>query len=348
MPRRADVDIFALSDLSTPWCVHVVATLRIADHMAAGRTQVEDLAAASGSNADSLHRVLTHLVGKGVFEEPAPGRFALNEPARALLDGPMRLGLDLDSFGGRMAHAWGSLLSAVRTGAPAYHEVFGRPFWEDLQAHPDIAASFDALMGPAGHGTPDPEVLVAGGWESVRTVVDVGGGTGALLAEILRGRPAVRGTLVDLPRTVARSGEIFQEAGVAERVTTVGQSFFDPLPGGADLYLLKGVLNDWPDREAMAILTRCADAARPAGRVVVLGGVAPDEGGPPPSLLMMVLVGGKDRPLSEFRELARACGLDVQAAGRQPSGRFVVECRPSPDTNELDHNRKHAAHAKNL
>jgi hypothetical protein len=328
--RRDEVNLWTLSDLCTPWCIHVVATLRIADHIAAGITEIADLAAASATVSDSLHRVLKHLVGKGVFEEPAPGRFALNDPARLLLDSSARLGLDLDGIGGRMAYAWGSLLRAVRTGTPAYHLVFGCPFWEDLEAHPEIAASFDALMGPAGHGHPDPEVLVTGGWESVRTVVDVGGGTGALLAGVLRARPTVRGILVDRPRTVARSGETFQAAGVSERVTTVGQSFFDPLPAGADLYLLKSVLGDWPDPEAMAILRRCAEAARPAGRVVVLNGVSPDEGsGPSPALLMMVLVGGKDRSLAEFRELARAAGLEVQAAGRQPSGRFVIECRPT-------------------
>jgi SAM-dependent methyltransferase len=331
MKSRGDqADLWALSDLCTPWCVHVVATLRIADHIAAGITQIDALAAASATVSDSLHRVLRHLVAKGVFEEPAPGQFALNDPARTLLDSSARLGLDLDGFGGRMAYAWGSLLRAVRTGGPAYHTVFGRPFWEDLQAHPDIAASFDALMGPAGHGPPDPEVLVTDGWESVRTVVDVGGGTGALLAAILRVRPTVRGTLVDLPQTVARSGEVFRAAGVAERVTTVGQSFFDPLPAGADLYLLKSVLGDWPDPEATAILRRCAEAARPAGRIVVLNGVLPDEGsGPAPALLMMVLVGGRDRSLAEFRALAGAAGLEVWAAERQPSGRFVVECRPT-------------------
>ena len=322
------MDIWALIDLETPWCVHVVATLRIADHVAAGITHIDDLAAASGAHADSLHRVLRHLVGKGVFEEPAPGRFALNEPAGALLDSSLRSGLDLEGIGGRMAYAWGSLLSAVRTGAPAYYQIFGRPFWEDLQAHPDIAASFDALMGPAGHGTPDPAVLVSGDWQSVRTVVDVGGGTGSLLAEILRSRPLVRGTLVDLPTTVERSAEIFHAAGVAGRVTTVGQSFFDPLPAGADLYLLKNVLADWPDREATAILSRCAEAARPAGRVILLGGVSPDDdSGPSPELLMMVLVGGKSRSLAEFRQLARTAGLEIHAVGRQPSGRFVVECR---------------------
>jgi hypothetical protein len=328
MPRRDQPDIWSLIDLCTPWCVHVVATLRIADHLAAGVTRLDELAAAAGADPDSLGRVLRHLVDKGMFEEPSPGRFVLNEPARALL-GPGRVGLDLDGIGGRMAYAWGSLLEAVRTGAPAYHTVFGRPFWEDLQAHPDVAASFDALMGPAGHGIPDPEVLVNGDWESVSTVVDVGGGTGSLLAEILHARPTVRGILVDLPSTVARAGEVLQAAGLTQRVTAVGQSFFDPLPAGADLYLLKNVLGDWPDREAMALLSRCAEAARPAGRVVVLGGVSPDgDGSPSPELLMMVLVGGKSRSLSEFRELSRAAGLDVLATGRQPSGRFVVECRP--------------------
>ena len=330
MSGQVAADLGALSDLCTPWCVHVVATLGIADHIAAGITNIDDLGAAVCCNPDSLNRVLRHLVGKGVFGEPAPGRFTLNETAQGLLDPSQCLGLDLDGFGGRMARAWGSLLTAVRTGAPAYDELFGLPLWQDLDAHPDIAESFDALMGPIGHGTPDADFMVSSGWESVRTVVDVGGGTGALLAEILRTHPEVRGTLVDLPKTVARSGSIFQAAGVAERVTSVGQSFFDPLPADADLYLLKSVLSDWPDREATAILSRCAEAARPSGRVMVLSGISPDDtGGPSPELLMMVLVGGKDRTLTEFQELARNAGLFIQATGRQPSGRFTVECRPA-------------------
>src|SRR6266567_1769040 len=113
-------NLSALSDLCTPWCMHVVS--------------------------------------KGVFAEPVPGQFALNKAALEV----QRFGLNLDGIGGRIAHAWGTLLTAVRTGTPAYHERFGLPFWEDLQAHPDIAASFDALMGPAGHGIPDPEVLLTG------------------------------------------------------------------------------------------------------------------------------------------------------------------------------------------
>jgi threonine dehydrogenase-like Zn-dependent dehydrogenase len=172
-------------------------------------------------------------------------------------------------------------------------------------------------------------VLVAGGWDAVRTVADVGGGSGGLLAEVLRARPGVHGILVDLPRTVARAPEVFAAAGVSDRATVSGQSFFEALPPGADVYLLKSILADWPDPEATAILRRCAEAARPDGRVVVLSGVSP---GTPPGggdLLMMVLVGGKERSLAEFREIAARAGLVVTASGANPNGRYIVECRPA-------------------
>lgn len=147
-----------------------------------------------------------------------------------------------------------------------------------------------------------------------------------MLAEILRARPDVSGVLVDLPTTVARSAEVFEAAGVAERVTTVGQSFFDALPRGADLYLLRGVLNDWPDREAAAILRRVAEAAGPSGRVVVLKSLRADDA-PREVAIEMVLLGGKQRTAEEFRTLGRQAGLDVVAAGRHPSGYSVVEFR---------------------
>ena len=156
MPDQTPADLSDLVDLCTPWCVHVAATLRIADAIAAGIDKIDDLARTAGCDRDALHAVLGHLVGKGVFMEPAFGRFALNETARQLLDPPLRDSLDLEGIGGRMAHAWGTLLTYMRTGNPAYHEVFGLPFWEDLNAHPAVATSFDALIGPAGHGTPSP------------------------------------------------------------------------------------------------------------------------------------------------------------------------------------------------
>jgi hypothetical protein len=132
MTESKEVDLESLTDLCTPWCVLVVATLRIAEHIAAGANEIEVLAKAASCDAYALHRVLTHLVGKGLFEETKPGWFTLNEAARGLLDPASLLGLDLEGIGGRMAYAWGTLLTYVMTGAPAYDQVFGLPFWEDL------------------------------------------------------------------------------------------------------------------------------------------------------------------------------------------------------------------------
>jgi 2,7-dihydroxy-5-methyl-1-naphthoate 7-O-methyltransferase len=319
------VDLEALADLCTPWCIRVVVTLRIAEHLDAGVTGLDDLAAAAGCDPGALDQVLGHLIGKGLFAQTGPGRFALNGAARGLLDQSF---LALDGIGGRMANAWSTLPAYVRTGVPGYAEVFGRPFWEDLAAHPEVAASFDALMGPAGHGPADPDIPLSGGWDPVTTVVDVGGGTGSLLAAVLAAHPHLRGTLVDLPGTVARAPEVLAAAGVAERVTRRGQSFFDPLPPGADVYLLCKVLNDWPDRETVAILARCAEAARPDGRVLVLGGVSADDA-PRGLEIETVLLGGRTSTLADFRGLAHQAGLDVSATGFQGSRRLVVECRPT-------------------
>lgn len=276
-----------------------------------------------------LRRVLRHLAGRGVFVETGADRFGLNEPARQLLDESIRLYHDLDGVGGRFAHAWGTLLSAVRTGRPAYEDVFGLPFWEDLDAHPEIGASFDALMGPVGHGAPDPHILLADDWDDVNSVVDVGGGTGALLAAILQTHQQLQGTLVDLPRVVANSTDTFRAAGVEDRVTVIGQSFFDPLPPGADLYLLRGVLNDWPQAETVTILTRCAEAAKPsAGRIVINGGVRPDESSSDELSVEMVLFAGQNNSVHEFEQIAASAGLEVSATGQTPTGAYLVECTP--------------------
>ena len=345
-PADDTVDLFRMLDLATPWCLHVAATLRIPEHISAGRTAIAELAAAAGCDPDALHAVLGHLVSQGVFTEESPGRFACNRAAGQISEASF---LDLGGIGGRMAHTWGTLLNYVRTGEPAYRQVFGRPFWEDLAAHPQIAAEFDALMGPAGHGIPDFDIELSDGWDQIRTVVDVGGGTGAMLVSLLRRHPQAKGILVDLPGTVARAGEVIESFGVSSRMTVKGQSFFDPLPAGADLYLLKSVLNDWADEPTVAILRRCAEAAQERaaqaraaqpqaalpqaaqpkeGTIAILGGVSADE--TPRSLgIDMLVAGGKTSTLTQFTQLARQAGLEIVAAGTQSSGRFVVECRPA-------------------
>ena len=258
--------------------------------------------------------MLGHLVSKGVFSEPAPGVFELNAAARELLGAPF---LALDGIGGRFAHAWSTIPEYVRTGGPGYEERFGRPFWDDLAAHPALAAEFDDLIGPGGHAAPDPRIELRDGWDEIRTVVDVGGGTGAMLRALLAARPgpdAARSS-TSPARSSARDGPF----------ATRGQSFFDPLPAGADLYLLRSVLNDWPDAETEAILGNVAAAMHERSRLVVIGGVAADDA-PRRLMIEMVLLGGTTDSLATFTERAARAGLGVDAARPQPAGHFVVEC----------------------
>ena len=258
------VDLWTLSDLGTPWCIRVVATLRIAEHVDAGVSDIDALAAATSSNADALHSVLSYLVTRGIFIEEPLGHFALNDAARGLLDAGAFL--RLDGIGGRMSNAWSTLPTYVRTGKPGYAQVFGAPFWEDLDANPDIGADFDALMslcGPWDTRWVVPAHLQAGttstpSWTSAA-------GPERCLPNCCARIAICAAFLSICPVRLTRAAELFASAGVADRVTVSAQSFFDPLPRGADVYLLRKVLNDWPDEEKVAILRRCAEAARPSG-----------------------------------------------------------------------------------
>jgi hypothetical protein len=322
------VDVHELLDLATPWCLRVLITLNIPELVEAGHNEIADLAEAAGCDTRALHGVLTYAVRKGVFEERQPGWFEVNPAAKELARGARYL--DLAGMGGRNAEIWSTLLSYTRTGKSAYAEIYGRPFWADLAADPELASSFDALLKhPPGHGVPDSDLDISGGWDRVRTIVDVGGAIGVFLSELLQRHPGLHGTLLDLPESVARAGDVFDQAGVSDRVKTAGQSFFDPLPAGADLYLLRRVLIDWPDEDKVRILRRCAEAARPGGRVVVIGGVSPDDtpGEVTAELLMM---GGWKNTMGEFRDLARAAGLAVAVTSKQPPAKFIIECRPLP------------------
>lgn len=320
----SDRTLHELADLATPWAIRVVVTLGVPELLAAGPRSTPDLARAAGCDAGYLRRILGHLTGHGLFRQAESDTFALTEAGEQLRGEDIRLIYGLDGIGGRFAYSWSTLLDATRQGAPDYAELFGRPFWADLAAHPKLSAEFDALMGPAGHGESDPRILPEDGWAGVSTVVDVGGGAGHDLAALLRARPDLRGTLVDFAPTAERAGRVLAEAGVADRATIVAQSFFDPLPAGADLYILRSIINDWPDIEAVAILTRCAEAAGSTGRVLVRGGVALDDEPPPGLEVELVLLGGRSRGLAEFTALAARAGLAVRATHRQPVG-LVVE-----------------------
>jgi hypothetical protein len=319
-----------VTDLVTPMAVRAAATLRLADLMAGGPVPVGELARRSGSDPDALGRLLRHLAGRGVFTEPSPGTFGLSELAALLRsDHPsgMQVSLDLTGFGGQMDLAFTGLLHTVRTGRPAWEEVFGAPFWRHLAASPALSASFDATMAAGPEYVAD--AAASYDWSGARHVVDVGGGTGVLLGALLEARPELRATLVDLPDTVERGRQYLADRGLDGRCAFAGQSFFDALPGGGDVYVLRGVIHDWADAEATVILRRCAEAAGDQGRVVVIEGPGTDDGDQAQfaemNLRMLVLCGGRERGIADHAALAAAAGLAVAGTLTTPLGQVRVE-----------------------
>jgi 2,7-dihydroxy-5-methyl-1-naphthoate 7-O-methyltransferase len=319
-----------LTDLATPFAVRTAVTLRVPDQITSGVDNLGDLAAACGADPDALGRLLRFLVHKGVFAEVAPDKFALTDVGKLLADrgaGGRAEYLDLDGPAARMDLAFAGLPHAIRTGEPGYASVYGREFWADLDGQPAFRAYFDDLMRVQQSVTA-PQVAALYPWHEAAHVVDVGGGSGGLLAEVLGTHEHLRGTLVDRAEPVATAARTFAERGLAGRTDVVVGDIFEPLPRGGDVYVVSRVLTDWSDAHATAILRRCAEAARPAGRVLVIEAMPTQPHVPhlsPFDLKMLVLVGGRERGPDDFVALATAAGLAAARAYHGAGGLTLLE-----------------------
>lgn len=298
--------------------LYVVAKLGIADRLEGGAESAEGLASACEVHAGSLLRVLRALASLGVFAETADGLF---------MQTPLSLGLrsgtpdSLREFVVMLGEpeswlAWGGMMHSVRTGESAFEHVFGVPLFEHMATHPEAARTFDAAMVERG-AAENEAVLAAWDFPQSGLVVDVGGGLGTLLAAVLRCRQGLNGTLFDVPHVVERAQPLVEAQGLARRWQSVAGDFFtDPLPAGADLYLLKKVIHDWGDAQAVAILQACARAMSSASRLLLIEPViAP---GNDPSfakmldLFMLVWPGGRERSMPEHERIVAAAGLELR------------------------------------
>src|SRR5918999_2033693 len=214
---------------------------------------------------------------------------------------------------------WEELPHAVRTGEPTFPRVHGAGFWDYLGAHPEDGALFDAAMSEGASARAEALRAVRD-LSSIGTVVDVGGGQGRLLAGLLEATPGLSGVLLDRPEVVAGAEAVLRAAGVADRCAVVGGDFFASVPPGGDAYVLAQIVHDWPDAEALAILSACHRAMAPGARLWVIEQVLPPEDDPDPServgltlmdLNMLVLFGGgQQRTGEEYRQLLGVAGFD--------------------------------------
>jgi 2,7-dihydroxy-5-methyl-1-naphthoate 7-O-methyltransferase len=324
----------AMTDVITPWAIRAAVTLDLPDLIGADPVSADQLAQATKTDADALRRLLRYLSCRGFFHGAPEGSFTASDLSLMLRrDHPsgQRAWLDLDGMGGRNDRTAPFVIDAVRTGAPVYPAVYGRGYWEDLAADDQLSSSFDALM--AGHGNWFGLVVAAVDWSRSRHVIDVGGGPGVLLGQVLQAAPELTGAVFDLPGPVAAARATFSELGLAGRAEVLEGSFLDGVPGGGDTYLLSNVLHDWPDAVAEQVLASCAAAAGPGGRVIIAERLVGSDEDPRVvtrmDLRMLLLVGGRERTAADFGRLARRAGLTVTGTRETPAGISVLECAPA-------------------
>ena len=313
----------------TTQSIYVAARLGIADLLKDGPKTSEELARATNTNAFMLYRVLRALAGLGIFAEDEQKRFGLTPLAEPLQSGP-------NSFRAMAIHlaensswkAWGNLLESVRTGETAFTLANGAEVFPYYAEHKESFEPFNEAMTNLSEAV-IKAVVPAYDFSSIRKLVDVGGGHGALLSAILKANPSTRGVLFDLPTVVEGAKERLAAEGVSDRAEVLGGDFFDSVPTGGDAYVMKLIIHDWDEERARLILKNCHSAMVDGGRLLLVETVVP-EGNEPSfakmmDLQMLVMTGGRERTEAEYRDLFAAGGFKLTRVIPTESPMSIVE-----------------------
>jgi hypothetical protein len=321
--------------------IGAVARLGVADELAHGPALAEDLGVGLGIHAPALERVLHALAESGVFEELPDGRFGL-APLGELLRS------DAPQSARRAAMLWteewhwrayGYFTESLRTGEAGMRLAHGTNYWDYLAGHPETAATFNAVMSSAS-SVRAQALARSYDFRTVDRLVDVGGGEGSLVREVLQSYPRLRGVVFDLPEVVEGADKGLIEAGLEDRAEIVSGNFFDGVPGG-DLYVLSWILHDWDDESAVRILSNCRAAITDAGRLLVIEMVLPSADEPRSAqsvyveqlanamdLEMLAVVGGRERTRAEYEVLLRQAGFEIIRVSVLQSFWSMIEAAP--------------------
>ena len=297
--------------------LHTLTVLGIPDLIGSGRRSSADLAEATGSDPLAMYRLLRAAAAIGVFDEDQSKAFAVTPLGEGLRSDAAR---SLTGWAALMGTSnfwqnWGQLRDSVRTGQTGWHLRHGVDPWTYRAEHPEEGKAFDRAMVSL---TSQQAAAVATSYDfsPFRTIVDVGGGRGALLAEILQRHPKSAGVLFDQPHVVATAPEMLREQGVADRCRVEGGSFFDSVPAGGDAYIMKSVIHDWYDPEARRILETCRRATGDGSILLLVETVlAPPNQGPETKLgdvNMLINPGGLERSSEDFEALLATAGFKLK------------------------------------
>lgn len=334
-PSKTDVSPSAamLQMISGFWisrALYIAAKLGLADHLRDGHKTAHELAAATGTHALSLYRVLRALASVGVFAEDAKKGFTLtplSETLRTDIPGSLRAFATVE-LGEEHYPAWGELLHSVRTGEIAFDRAFGIPVWKFFSQNPNNAKTFNDAMTGLTLAVNDA-VLSSYDFSPISKIVDVGGGHGSLLASILKANPQMKGVLFDAPPVIEGAHRRIESEGLADRCELVGGDFFTSVPSGSEAYILKWIIHDWDDERSVTILKNCHRAITENGKLLLVEAVVPRGSEPHFSkfmdLNMLVMTGGRERTADEYRTLLESSGFKLTRIVSTESAMSVIE-----------------------
>lgn len=309
------------------------ARLELADRLAAGAKSADDLAQTLGLDAGACYRFLRSLAGMGLLTEVQSRSFALTPLGEALRkDAPgSAYATIMVLTGDACSRSWEQLLYSLQTGKTGIEKAFGEPLFDYLAKRPGEASLFSETM-VGFHGAEPPAVARAYDFDSLGSIVDVGGATGNMLVHILRQHPRPRGVLFDLPHVVADAPAFLDAHGMTDRVSIESGSFFEAVPEGHDAYVLSHIIHDWDEAQCLRILRNCRRAIDPRGRLLIVEMVLPEGDTPHPGkmldMMMLVGPGGQERTAAEYAALLEQAGFVLAEVVPTDSDVSIVEAVP--------------------
>jgi O-methyltransferase domain/Dimerisation domain len=314
--------------------ISVAAKLKFADILSDGPLPAVEIARLAGADADATDRLLRTLSSFSIFTEHEDGQFALTPMAAALRsDVPMSMrGMAL--LLGHPLHweDWGHLIDSIETGEPVLPKLRGMNGYEYLAANPEFAAVFEGGMGTLSDLETEP-IADAYDYSQFNTIIDVFGGKGSLLAAILKRAENSRGILVDERAQHLGAAEFFEESGIGQRCSVDATNLFATPPSGGDLYILKHIVHEWPESQALEILQRVREAMSADSKLLLIEFVLPEGNIPHPGRLvdlwLMILMGGRERTAAQYASLLEKAGFRLNRVLDTASGASLVEALPA-------------------
>lgn len=294
--------------------IYVAAKLGIADLLKEGPKTVDELAQAVNVIPRNLYRVLRALASIEIFSETQERKFMLTPLAEFLRsDVP-----DSQRYFAVMHgeewwwRPWREILHTVQTGETGFEHIFNMQVFQYLKQNREAGEIFDAAMSTRN----TREIATSYDFSGITNIVDIGGGTGLLISSILKNYPHMQGVLFDLPEVIKDARTVIESRGISNRCRLEEGSFFETIPSGGDAYIMRSILHDWDDEQAMLILNNCRKAIHKTSKLLILDYIVPSGNSPSPSKLsdiaMMALLGGAERTELEFKKILNATGFKIK------------------------------------